>query len=299
MKKQSPKLLAVFLSLPVLILVIICCCLCFIFTIIPSQNFNIEVRDNLSTEVIPDPTVINEVYDYYKVLKVTDGDTIRLEIDGESTPLRLLSIDAPELSHPTKPTECFAKESKEYLEKLILNKEIRIEYDSNQGKYDRYDRLLGYIYLKDENGLFINEDLVRKGYAKTYTAINSDYKEQFLNIEKSIRNKNIGLWGDTCKCEKEEINRTCSSCNEAKVTFSEWDCSESFQTIPDNSCSSMCQNTTQELTPTQSVPTYTCNCSKTCAQMSSCSEAQYQLNVCGCAARDGDKDGVACDSDCQ
>jgi hypothetical protein len=44
---------------------------------------------------------------------------------------------------------------------------------------------------------------------------------------------------------------------------------------------------------------YSCNCSKTCSQMSSCAEAQYQLNICGCSRRDGDKDGIACDSDCQ
>ena len=44
--------------------------------------------------------------------------------------------------------------------------------------------------------------------------------------------------------------------------------------------------------------TYTCNCSKTCPNMS-CAEAQYQLNVCGCSARDADDDGTACDSQCQ
>lgn len=38
-----------------------------------------------------------------------------------------------------------------------------------------------------------------------------------------------------------------------------------------------------------------CNCSLTCTQMTSCSEAQYQLNTCGCSARDGDDDGIACD----
>ena len=41
---------------------------------------------------------------------------------------------------------------------------------------------------------------------------------------------------------------------------------------------------------------YACNCSKTCEQISSCAEAQYQLNVCGCKVRDGDKDGIACDT---
>lgn len=41
---------------------------------------------------------------------------------------------------------------------------------------------------------------------------------------------------------------------------------------------------------------YGCNCSKTCTQITSCAEAQYQLNSCGCGARDGDGDGIACDS---
>lgn len=41
---------------------------------------------------------------------------------------------------------------------------------------------------------------------------------------------------------------------------------------------------------------YICNCSKTCTQISSCAEAQYLLNVCGCTARDADHDGIACDS---
>ncbi|HRN96095.1 MAG TPA: hypothetical protein PLD54_01475 [Candidatus Levybacteria bacterium] len=44
---------------------------------------------------------------------------------------------------------------------------------------------------------------------------------------------------------------------------------------------------------------FSCNCAKTCPQMSSCAEAQYQLNVCGCKARDADKDGIACDAQCQ
>ena len=46
-------------------------------------------------------------------------------------------------------------------------------------------------------------------------------------------------------------------------------------------------------------PTYGCNCSKTCTQMSSCSEAYYQLNTCGCSRRDGDSDGVPCESLCR
>lgn len=44
---------------------------------------------------------------------------------------------------------------------------------------------------------------------------------------------------------------------------------------------------------------YSCNCSKTCKRIKTCEEAQYQLDICGCSKRDGDKDGVACDNMCQ
>ncbi|CAN5212386.1 hypothetical protein BH09PAT2_BH09PAT2_04570 [soil metagenome] len=43
---------------------------------------------------------------------------------------------------------------------------------------------------------------------------------------------------------------------------------------------------------------YGCNCSRTCSQMS-CDEAYYQLNQCGCSARDGDGDGVPCEAQCR
>lgn len=49
--------------------------------------------------------------------------------------------------------------------------------------------------------------------------------------------------------------------------------------------------------PVSTAPPYTCNCSRTCGQMT-CEEAYYQLNVCGCSQRDGDGDGVPCESIC-
>jgi outer membrane biosynthesis protein TonB len=54
----------------------------------------------------------------------------------------------------------------------------------------------------------------------------------------------------------------------------------------------------QSSTPSTSVG-YTCSCSKTCPQMASCEEAYFQLNQCGCGARDGDNDGIPCESICR
>ena len=49
----------------------------------------------------------------------------------------------------------------------------------------------------------------------------------------------------------------------------------------------------------QQQPSFTCNCSKTCGQMSSCREAYFQLNNCGCRRRDSNNDGVPCESICR
>jgi hypothetical protein len=58
----------------------------------------------------------------------------------------------------------------------------------------------------------------------------------------------------------------------------------------------------QQAQPTQPPPPpapsgYTCDCNKTCGAMT-CEEAYFQLNTCGCGARDNDNDGVPCESVC-
>lgn len=52
----------------------------------------------------------------------------------------------------------------------------------------------------------------------------------------------------------------------------------------------------QQVVPPVSSGGFSCDCSKTCTEISSCTEAQFLLNSCGCSARDADRDGIACDS---
>lgn len=58
------------------------------------------------------------------------------------------------------------------------------------------------------------------------------------------------------------------------------------------------QQPTQAEQPAQPVTGFTCNCSKLCGAMVSCEEAYFQLNQCGCRARDADYDGVPCEGLC-
>lgn len=108
--------------------------------------------------------------------------------------------------------------------------------------------------------VLINEVLVREGYAHSYSyPPDIKYQDRFIEAQRLAREEQKGLWGDVCQI----------------------------------------QPTSEPTAKTVIQGSFVCDCSKSCAKMSSCSEAQYQLKVCGCSARDGDGDGIACDSECQ
>ena len=124
---------------------------------------------------------------------------------------------------------------------------------------DKYGRLLRYIWIEDQ---LVNEILVREGYAYSLSfPPDVKYQDRFIEAQRLARQEQTGLWGSSCQS----------------------------------------QNAPQPTAKPQSVQTgsFICDCSKSCSKMSSCAEAQYQLENCGCIARDGDGDGLACDSDCQ
>lgn len=121
-----------------------------------------------------------------KVVKIIDGDTIVLE-SGET--VRLIGIDAPEKK------DCFAQRSSQEIKRLIDGKEVRLEKDVSET--DRYQRLLRYIWL---NQTLINDELVRRGFAKAYPyAPDLGYKDQFAQAEQEAKENNRGLWGECSK----------------------------------------------------------------------------------------------------
>lgn len=137
-------------------------------------------------------------YTYYSVVKVIDGDTVKVNINGTVETLRLIGIDTPETVDPRKPVQCFGVEASNKAKALLTGKRVRLEYDQSQGERDKYQRLLAYVYI--ENGVFFNKYMIEQGYAHEYT-YNTPYKYQaeFKQAETNARNSNLGLWSpDTC-----------------------------------------------------------------------------------------------------
>lgn len=127
------------------------------------------------------------------VSEVVDGDTFKIESGGI---IRMIGIDTPETKDPRRPVGCFGKEASNETKKLIEGKVIILQKDISET--DKYNRLLRYVFLPLENGqiLFINDYLVRSGFALVLTyPPDVKYNEQLRQAETAAKESKLGLWG--------------------------------------------------------------------------------------------------------
>lgn len=129
------------------------------------------------------------------VKEAIDGDTVRL-IGGDK--LRFIGVDCPELSHPSKPADAFAQQSRDFTEDVLAAERVRLVYDpanATTGQRDKYGRLLAYVY-RQRDGLDFNAELVKKGHARVNTILLFSRNDEFETYERDARARRIGLWGD-------------------------------------------------------------------------------------------------------
>jgi micrococcal nuclease len=139
---------------------------------------------------------------FYKVTKVTDGDTIHVSIDGKDEKVRFIGINTPETVDPRTPVQCFGKEASDRMKSLAEGNLVRLEYDDSQSVRDTYGRLLAYVYLQD--GEMLNRKMIAEGYAYEYTYLTPyKYQKEFRDLQTLARTQARGLWGpNTCNGKK-------------------------------------------------------------------------------------------------
>ena len=135
------------------------------------------------------------------VVKVVDGDTVHVKIKstGIKEKVRIIGLDTPELHHPRKPVQYFAREAKVQAEKLLKGKTITLKLDQTnaaKGHRDRYGRLLAHIILPD--GAYFAERMIRDGFAHAYVKYPYDPQlmERYRQAEREARKAKRGLWAD-------------------------------------------------------------------------------------------------------
>lgn len=124
------------------------------------------------------------------VASITDGDTLRLEVDGVELRVRLVGIDTPEVNPDV---ECFGPEAEAALAALAPpGSTLAFAYDRDPR--DQYDRELMYLFTAD--GRFINYELVAQGYAEAVLVEPNDrYFDDLVAAERAAQDAGLGLWG--------------------------------------------------------------------------------------------------------
>ena len=127
------------------------------------------------------------------LVRVVDGDTLKVKVAGGNDRVRLIGIDTPESVKPNTPVQCFALAASARTKALLPpGTAIRLVRDAEAR--DRYHRLLAYVY-RSRDGLFVNLALVREGFARPYTfPPNVAHEAEFVAAAAQARAQGKGLW---------------------------------------------------------------------------------------------------------
>lgn len=117
-----------------------------------------------------------------QVVRVIDGDTIDVQLNGQTVRVRYVGMNTPERNEP-----CYADATRANAD-LVQGKTVTLVKD--QSETDRYGRLLRYVYVGD---VFVNARLVEEGYAEVVSyPPDTAYFDQFRQLEDAARNANLG-----------------------------------------------------------------------------------------------------------
>src|SRR5919108_4187469 len=67
-----------------------------------------------------------------RVVRVIDGDTIEVEIDGDEEDVRYIGVDTPETVKPGTPVQCYAKRASHFNESLVAGRRVRLVFDAER-----------------------------------------------------------------------------------------------------------------------------------------------------------------------
>ena len=98
-----------------------------------------------------------------KVTKVLSGDTIEVEIAGETVIIGYIGVDAPEIDHDVFGSEPFGEEAFNRNRDLVWGRTVQLERDFIE--QDKEGHTLRYVYIDD---VMVNVLLLHEGLAKTH-----------------------------------------------------------------------------------------------------------------------------------
>lgn len=132
------------------------------------------------------------------VTRIVDGDTLHVEVDGETRKVRLLNIDAPESVAPNQAVMCLGPEASARLAELLpVGSTVELEYDGQP--LDRYGRDLAIVTRPGEE--MANIAMAKAGLAVPYDDRNNrTFHPQMVAATGEAIAAGVGLFSKDADC---------------------------------------------------------------------------------------------------
>lgn len=155
---------------------------------------------DLETELLPTPTpevVVEQAStESAQFVRVVDGDTLKVRVNNKEETIRIIGINTPETVDPRKAVECFGNEATQFAKDFFASSsaQLVLTADSSQGDQDRYQRLLRYVAVGEND---YGKSAIEEGYAYEYT-YDSPYQKQELYraSQQTAQENEKGLWAE-------------------------------------------------------------------------------------------------------
>lgn len=163
-----------------------------------NHNRDVNARTNYDGDDVAIVRPVNLADTAYKICetkRVSDGDTIAVNCDGEELKLRFCGIDAPESKQP------LGAESKALMVKLTDGKQVFVRPIEK----DRFGRTVAQVEVKGDrlvNGqpeiIFVNGEMVSAGLAYHYAQYSANCPNRYLIVEAEAiaKDEKLGVWGE-------------------------------------------------------------------------------------------------------
>lgn len=138
-----------------------------------------KVKKNFYITLLVLIAVLTITYVYtraHKVVKVIEGNILVLD-NGKR--ICLMGVDK-------------STQAQIFIRKMVEGRQVKLRYDRQ--KVDEDGQLLAYVYLLDDT--FLNEEVIKQGYARISEKIPFKYSELFKRYEEEAKVKKKGIWSD-------------------------------------------------------------------------------------------------------
>ena len=130
-----------------------------------------------------------------KVVTTINGNTLKVQLRGQETPVRLYGIATPDPNDSSKPIlKKLGVEATEFLKEYVKSGWVYLEFPTGSAVADKDGVVDAFVYGGKQN-LFINEQLIAEGFGVVNRKVPSAFRDDLIKVEAKAKASQRGIWG--------------------------------------------------------------------------------------------------------